>query len=50
MRVHALLGFTAFAPTEPARGSTFSARYRAKRDARATELDDPAPYAGSDIY
>jgi hypothetical protein len=43
------LGLTAFAPVQPARGSMFSARKRAKRkDAEVEPV--AAPYAESDIY
>ena len=45
------LGFTAFAPVEPARGSLFSARRRLKLDEPAPEGEAPAaPYAESDLY
>ena len=43
------LGLTAFAPVEPARGSMFSARKRARRDEPERE-PVAAPYAESDLY
>jgi hypothetical protein len=43
------LGFTAFAPVEPARGSMFSARKRLRLDEPETE-PVAAPYAESDLY
>ena len=45
------LGFTAFAPVEPARGPLFSARRRLKLDEPAAEGEPTAaPYAESDLY
>lgn len=43
------LGFTAFAPVEPARGSMFSARRRLRLDEPESE-PAAAPYAESDLY
>jgi hypothetical protein len=43
------LGFTAFAPVEPARGSMFSARRRLRLDEPESETV-AAPYAESDLY
>jgi hypothetical protein len=43
------LGFTVFAPVEPARGSMFSARNRLRLDEPETE-PVAAPYVESDLY
>jgi Domain of unknown function (DUF4188) len=47
--IPAPLGFTAFAPVEPARGAMFSARRRLKLD-KPEQEPVAAPYAESDIY
>jgi hypothetical protein len=44
------LGLTAFAPVEPARGSMFAARNRAKLDPAEREPATAAPYAETDLY